>query len=144
MMTHAFGASTFVSSAMALAAPDVVTSGAATVVEAVAQSNTLEACVGGNQVGFGVSGLEAEAVDVGHWSATKNARFKELARNEALTGLSIEDFAELETLTRLRRFEKYPRSADEILWQRRQQKVTRGLVEALEAYVHFHETPRRT
>jgi hypothetical protein len=84
--------------------------------------------------------LSVEPVEVDSWSAEKNTRFKQLAREEALRDLSIEEIAELEHLTSLRRFETYPRSADEILWQRHQQKLTRQLVQALQAYVQFHET----
>jgi hypothetical protein len=83
-----------------------------------------------------------EPVTIERWTAEANLRFKELARNEALRDLSVEEYKELEALTRLRRFEKYPRSAEEILWQRHQQQLTQGLVKALEDYVEFHETTR--
>jgi hypothetical protein len=94
-------------------------------------------------VGSASSGLKVNAIPIERWDAEKNSRFKTLAREEALRELSIEELADLERLTRLRR-ERYPRSADEILWQRRQQKLTQTLVEALQAYVEFHETPDRT
>lgn len=72
------------------------------------------------------------------WGALANARFKELSREEALRDLSAAETLELDELTRLRRMAKYPRSAEEILWQRRQQKVTDALVNALKVYVDFH------
>ena len=129
---------------MAIAAPNAVTSESSTRVQIAVQSNKPEAVTEALEVESAAFGLRVEAVDVDHWSAEKNARFKELARNEALGETSVAESAELESLTRLRRFEKYPRSADEILWQRGQQKLTRSLAQALEAYVEFHETPRRT
>jgi hypothetical protein len=97
---------------------------------------------------FGVrslnSGATTEPIMVETWSADKNIRFKELARDEALRELSIEELAELDSLTRLRRFAKYPRSAEEILWQRRQQNLTRALVRALQEYVEFHHPSGNT
>lgn len=74
------------------------------------------------------------------WTAGKGQRFRELALKESLDELSIEDQAELEELTRLRRSAKNPRTADEILWERRQNRVTNDLVHALQNYVEFHET----
>jgi hypothetical protein len=85
------------------------------------------------------STINVEHVDLHVWTAEKNARFKELAREEAIRDLPLEELAELDFLARIRRGEKYPRSADEILWGRRQEKLTLGLVNALEAYVEFHE-----
>jgi len=73
------------------------------------------------------------------WTPHAAARFEELSRAEAFGELSAEELRELELLTRLRRFEKYPRTADEILWTRRQRNLTRGLVHALEKYVEFHK-----
>lgn len=73
------------------------------------------------------------------WNPQREFRFKELSRSEALRELSIDELAELETLTRLRRHAKNPRTADEILWQRKQSRLTRDLVQALQNYVGFHE-----
>jgi hypothetical protein len=75
-----------------------------------------------------------------HWNVGKNAEFRKLAEKEALGNLTPEEALELDSLTRLRRQKNYPRTADEILWHRRQQKLTRGLLEALKDYVEFHET----
>ena len=83
---------------------------------------------------------KANPIYIEYWSAEKNIRFKELANKEVLDTISNEESKELDTLIRLRRSEKYPRSADEILWQRRQQKTTRKLVEILREYVELHET----
>lgn len=79
--------------------------------------------------------------DAGMWTAEKGQRFRELARRESLGDLPVEEQAELEELTRLRRSVKNPRSADEILWERRQNRVTNELVRALQNYVEFHKTP---
>lgn len=73
------------------------------------------------------------------WSPAKNIRFKELARAEAIRDLSIGEILELDDLTKLRRDTKHPRTADEILWQRRQQKLTNKLLDALVDYVEFHK-----
>jgi len=89
--------------------------------------------------GASASTVNIEHVDLYVWTAEKNARFKELAREEAIRDLPLDELAELEFLSRLRRVEKYPRSADEILWGRRQEKLTLGLVSALQAYVEFHK-----
>lgn len=132
---------TLLSSAMVVAAPNAVTSESSIPPTISAQSNKPEAVAESFDA---ASSLDVQAMAIDHWGAEKNARFKELSRNEALRELSTEELAELESLTRLRRFEKYPRSADEILWQRRQQNLTRRLVQALQAYVEFHETPRNT
>ena len=130
-----------VSSGMVAEVSHAVTSGSNTYLEFGGESNEPKVIPEGTS---GTSGLVVEAVNVGRWGAEQNARFKELAHDEALRELSIEELAELESLTRLRRFARYPRSADEIIWERRQQRLTRGLVQALQAYVEFHETPRST
>jgi len=90
------------------------------------------------------SGLVTKVTEADRWSAKKNVRFKELARAEAMRDLSIIEQAELEKLTRLRRFEVYPRSADEILWERREQSITGRLLSVLKEYVEFHEAPRNS
>jgi hypothetical protein len=121
-----------------------INSGLITLPEMDVQSNTAEASpqrFGLRQADFQ---LRVEGLDADHWNAEKNARFKQLAQDEAFRELSIEEFAELESLTRLRRIERFPRSADEILWHRRQQKVTYDLVKALQVYVEFHEPPHLT
>lgn len=87
-------------------------------------------------------GMTVEIPTPERWSAEKNARFKELACMEALGDISVEGLAELESLTRIRRFARYPRSADEILWHRHQQNLARRLVQALKDYVEFHEAAR--
>ena len=74
------------------------------------------------------------------WDSKDTQRFKELARLEAFGEITVQQMAELEALTRLRRRTKYPRSADEILWERRQGILTHSLIAALQAYVKFHET----
>ena len=77
------------------------------------------------------------------WDETSVVRFRHLARKEAGGKLVAEELAELEDLTRLRRT-TFPRTADQILWQRRQRNLTQLLISALEAYVEFHEGPSST
>jgi hypothetical protein len=112
--------------------------------QAATNANRAETKVGISKSNSTSSGLILEPAVVEGWTAQKNLRFKELSRKEALEDLSIEELSELNSLTRLRRFKKFPRSADEILWQRRQQKLTRGLLRALQDYVEFHEAPSHT
>jgi len=141
--------------AAAFTTPNVSTSGVsfgrAAEVQAVSNRRSVEPAAESNMSRLEsiiakpiVSGLRVPMIPVERWDAEKNLRYKALAKDEALRDLSIEELAELETLTRLRRFAKYPRSADEILWERRQQKVTRGLVQAVQTYVEFHEATRHT
>lgn len=141
MIVAVLSANALISSGMSTSLPDAVSTETDARVEYVAQSNAMKAMVGEVEEEAEES---ARIIQVGggdFWSAEKNARFKELAREEAVRDLTVEEYKELEELSRLRRYEKHPRTADEILWQRRQQKLTRDLVEALKAYVEFHEPP---
>jgi hypothetical protein len=140
MITPTTSPSTIYSSGTVTAVSISVISNAQVAEETPTRTNTLEM----DEVDFiensSGSGLNVEVNEIGQWNAEKNGRFRKLAREEALGELSIEELAELEALTRLRRAVIYPRTADEILWQRRQQSLTRNLVRALQAYVEFHET----
>ena len=129
---------------MVVAIPGALNFSSNTCMATATQTNRAEAISEQLKVSSIASGMTVKAIEFVRWSAEKNLRFKELARNEALQELSIEELAELESLTRLRRFEKYPRSAEEILWQRRQQDITRALVQKLKEYVDFHETPHNS
>jgi hypothetical protein len=139
MIVATINVDTTFSSSMIMAAPNIVSSEQDVAFDLNSRSND-------TNVRFDLvtddmtSGLVAEAPNVECWNPKKGLRFKALARGEAIRDLSIEELAELESLTRLRRFEKNPRTADEILWHRRQQKLTQSLVQALEKYVDFHET----
>jgi hypothetical protein len=126
------------SSEMRFVFPDAKSSGVNVSFDVIPQSNQLSTPVQDSES----SERTFNAPFAEKWNAESNARFKELARAEAIRDLSVEELAELNALTRLRQAEKYPRSADEILWQRRQHNVTRNLVHALTTYVKFHETPR--
>jgi hypothetical protein len=106
-------------------------------------SNTSGVFLSGED-GSSLHDRKVQPMDNDAWTAEHNARFKELAREEALRELSIPELAELESLTRRRRFKKYPRSAEEILRERQQQKLTRSLVQALKDYVRFHEAASHT
>jgi len=75
------------------------------------------------------------------WSAEANIRFKELARKEVMGDVTPSEWAELDSLAALRRQAKFPLSADQILWQRKQSALTQNLLEALKEYVEFHNNP---
>lgn len=75
------------------------------------------------------------------WSAQANLRFKELARKDAMDQLTAHEWAELDSLSALRRQAKFPLSADQILRQRKQKAVTENLLNALKEYVEFHDFP---
>ena len=75
------------------------------------------------------------------WGADANIRFKELARKEVMNDLTPAEWAELDSLAALRRQAKFPLSADQILWQRKQSALTKRLLEALKEYVEFHSNP---
>jgi hypothetical protein len=132
-------ANALLNSAMFTVATDAVTSEFKVALANVTQSNLAEISLGSFGSSFVGSENTVKAVATQHWSAEKAQRFQQLSRIESLGELSIGELAELETLTRLRRFAKFPRTADEILWHRRQDKVTTGLVQALQKYVEFHE-----
>lgn len=144
MMLRVSTAGTILSSAMVAAVPNTVSSMPSIQIATITGANKPEAIVSCFQMEPVVPDRRIKPLVVNHWSSEKDTRFRELVRKEALQEVSVEESAELEVLTRLRRAEKYPRSADEILWQRRQQSLTRDLVQALQAYVEFHETPRNT
>ena len=72
------------------------------------------------------------------WSAQANLRFKELARKDVMDQLTAHEWAELDSLSALRRQAKFPLSADQILWQRKQNALTDKLLSALKEYVEFH------
>lgn len=74
-----------------------------------------------------------------NWSAQANIRFKELARKDVMDQLTAREWAELDSLSALRRQAKFPLSADQILWQRKQKAVTENLLNALKEYVEFHD-----
>ena len=77
------------------------------------------------------------------WSAEANIRFKELARKDVMGELTAREWAELDSLLALRRQAKFPLSADQILWQRKQNALTDKLLSALKEYVDFHNLPRQ-
>ena len=73
------------------------------------------------------------------WGADANIRFKELARKDVMGDLTPAEWAEFDSLAALRREAKFPLSADQILWQRKQNALTDKLLEALKEYVEFHK-----
>jgi hypothetical protein len=82
----------------------------------------------------------APVVNPDLWTEQKGRRFKELSRKECLEELSAEELSELDTLTRIRRYAKYPRTAEEILFERGANNVTNSLLLAIQQYVKFFET----
>jgi hypothetical protein len=140
MKLAAISAKTLISSTMITAGSEAVTSDINDAPIFVVQSNF--ASISPEVFGFGFSSPStiAPSVAPGQWNWQTAQRFKELSRIEAIGVLTVEEWAELETLTRLRRMAEYPRTADEILWQRRQNSVTRGLIQAVQKYVEFHES----
>lgn len=139
MKVASISAKTLISSTMFTVGTEAVTSEFSVVPAVIAQSNLTS--ISPENFGFSPTGSDnaVEAVATQHWNAEKAQRFKDLSRIEALGVLTVKELAELEALTRLRRFTKYPRTADEILWNRRQNSVTSGLVQAVQKYVEFHE-----
>ncbi|HEX3857088.1 MAG TPA: hypothetical protein VHY30_07320 [Verrucomicrobiae bacterium] len=142
MNAVAISADTVLSSSIFATEFEVVSSTLSTNVQIAEQSNFSGISIEELDASSTVNRLTTQISDVQHWSAEKGQHFRELTLKEAIGELSTNELAELESLTRLRRSEKYPRTADEILWHRSQQNVTRGLVQALQTYVEFHETPR--
>lgn len=95
---------------------------------------------------FNSSKIQQSALTIGAaihhtWGAEANIRFKELARKEMMNNMTAVEWAELDSLAALRRQAKFPLSADQILWQRKQSALTQKLLEALKEYVDFHNTP---
>ena len=76
------------------------------------------------------------------WGAATNIRFKELAHKDVMDQLTPSEWAKLDSLSALRREALFPRNADQILWQRKQNAITDKLLSALKEYVEFHNFPR--
>jgi hypothetical protein len=143
-MIAAVSADTVSSPAIITTAFSVGSSALARSVRIDGESNIPEVSIEDSEI----SSMDVQAssvfCDAEHWDSDKGRRFRELALRESLGTLSTEELADLELLTQLRRSEKYPRPADEILWHRRQRNVTRDLLHALRTYVEFHDTPRNS
>lgn len=73
------------------------------------------------------------------WTRAMAKRFRELAKKEALDTIAPREMEELERLTQERRILKFPRPADEVLWELNQRRVTADLIGALNKYVQFHQ-----
>lgn len=78
------------------------------------------------------------------WTCEREQRFAKLAEREVLGTLKPGEKDELEHLSNTRRALKNPRDGEELLWEYEQRKLTRDLVEALNRYVSFHQTARRS
>lgn len=136
------GALTVSSSAMILALPNVEASRSDSRAPQVIETNESHDLWSPHDIESSNTQRVIDVPIVEHWDPGKNGRFRTLAKKEALSELTPEEAVELESLTQLRRQEHHPRSADEIIWHRRQQKLTRTLLEALKEYVEFHEGSR--
>jgi hypothetical protein len=75
------------------------------------------------------------------WSKRMEKRFEQLSISEAFGRLSSGERDELENLTKERRRLHHPRTAEEILFEYQQRKVTSELVKAVQKYVNFHDLP---
>ncbi len=73
------------------------------------------------------------------WTKRMERRFEELSIGEAFSRLSDKEKKELEDLTKERRRLHHPRTAEEILFEYRQRKLTSNLVKAVQEYVQFHD-----
>jgi hypothetical protein len=76
------------------------------------------------------------------WTRAREQQFTKLVEKEAIGKLTVDEKAEIERLSFLRRGLKNPRTGEELLWEYEQRKITRNLVEALTQYVHFHQPAR--
>src|ERR1019366_8458672 len=110
MTVATISVTTVLTSALVTEAAELVSSGANMHVELPLETNELKAFVPTWQAATGICPMTIEAVDSDCWTAAKNVRFKQLARDEALGDLSVDELAELNSLTHLRRHEVYPRS----------------------------------
>ena len=72
------------------------------------------------------------------WTKQMAKRFDELSIMEAFGKISPEQMIELEDLAQDRRNLKYPRSAEEVLWEYRQRRITSNLVKAVQEYARFY------
>ncbi len=77
------------------------------------------------------------------WSKKMAKRFDELAILEAFGKLSAEQAGELERLAQDRRNLEYPRSAEEVLWEYKQRRITSNLVNAVREYAHLYNFENR-
>jgi hypothetical protein len=77
------------------------------------------------------------------WSRKMDKRFEQLSIAEALGRISVAEQDEIENLTKERRRLHHPRTAEEILFEYQQRKVTSDLVKAVQKYVNFHDLPHQ-
>jgi hypothetical protein len=77
------------------------------------------------------------------WTKAMEKRFEALSIGEAFSKLSGQEKKELEEMTKERRRLHHPRSAEEILFEYRQRKLTSNLVKAVQEYVTFHDVPHK-
>jgi len=127
-----------VTSALVLTATDVTASRLSIDASCLLQSNSSMFAAFGS-VNSRSHTLVQSAEEPKIWKAEYNQRFEKLSRKEARDELTVAELAELEELTKLKRAKKSPRTADEILWHRKQQALTDSLLESLKKYVEFHE-----
>jgi hypothetical protein len=73
------------------------------------------------------------------WTTALQTEFRQLAIKEAEDKISRKEVNRLEELSTLRRVHQHPRSADEVLWEFEQRKLTKHLLATLKSYVEFYE-----
>lgn len=88
------------------------------------------------------SGIPAE-ISV-EWNVGFARRFKSLAIKESLGSITPEEFRELAQLDNLRERSGFPPSAEEVIHNYRQRRVTEELKQSLRNYVEFFKTSEIT
>lgn len=81
-------------------------------------------------------------VQGGTWDIGKGMRFSELSEKQIDGDILPEEYVEFESLAELRASNKNKRTADEILWERRQRVAFAGLINSLNKYVELYEGAR--
>jgi hypothetical protein len=109
---------------------------------AYATQNWLETVGDDSQFrGAALTPLFEATAPIDEWTTDLQKEFKELAVKEAEDKISAEGVNRLEQLAVLRRMYQHPRSADEVLWEFEQRRLTERLLATLKSYVEFYEGP---
>jgi hypothetical protein len=112
--------------------------------EAYATENWLETIPSDSQVGAAaLTPLLKTTVPIDEWTVPLQKEFKHLAVKEAEGMISPEEANRLENLAALRRVYQHPRSADEVVWEFEQRKLSERLLATLKSYVEFYEGPSK-
>jgi hypothetical protein len=107
-----------------------------------ATQNWLKAVEGDSQTGAtALTPLLKTMSPIDEWTTALQMEFRQLAIKEAEDKISPKEVNRLEELTTLRRVHQHPRSADEVLWEFEQRRLTERLLATLKSYVEFYEGP---